>query len=145
MHWYAAPRPSLTLPLHLSSSATSHSASSTAIAAALGFMSPYNHSLLLLQVMGKSHTSIMVTAGMLAYAVVLRPCCPEPMHCPPACLTPIGRRLRHEISLPLHVEALGPMVLMNASPLCPLPGCRCARKGRSFCFSLDPSTAKSMQ
>jgi hypothetical protein len=37
----------------------------------LGFMSPYNHSLLLLQVMGKSHTSIMVTAGMLAYAVVL--------------------------------------------------------------------------
>jgi hypothetical protein len=41
------------------------------------------------------------------------------MHCPPACLTLIGRRLRHEISLSLHVEALGPMVLMNASPLCP--------------------------
>jgi hypothetical protein len=119
LHWYAAPRPSLTLPLHLSSSATSHSACSTAIAAALGFMSPYNHSLLLLQVMGKSHTSIMVTAGMLAYAVVLRPCCLEPMHCPPAYVAPIGSGLRHHNSLSFHVEAPDHMILMGAYPHCP--------------------------
>ena len=66
------------------------------------------------------------------YVLQPSPCYPEPMHCPPACLAPIGRRLRHQISLSLHAEALDPMVLRSASPLCPPSSLQVCKQRQEF-------------